>query len=211
MTSIAFPITAKCEENCAFCFINPQPDISLKKFQKLLTEALEQDPSVNKIVITGGNPELNPDFFAICEEVKKHNLLLKVHSNYYNKNTWEKYLVLVDEVSIPVDSLAGNDFRSHKSVQNYLAALKFFLDKITIQVHTVASQRNLHELQMIENLLNNLAFFPHNSWKIFRLIGVNNLSTYELSDQDWEHVIKTFAKEHISFVDDVLHYSERFK
>lgn len=206
MTAIAFPITSSCEENCEFCFRKQQEDISLEKFKALLAEALEQDRTINKVIITGGNPELNPDFFAICNEVKKHGLLLKVHSNYSNCNTWGEYLKLADELSIPLDSLAGNDFRSHQSTRNFSAALKFFLGKVTIQVHTVVSQKNIHELQAIKAFLDDLHFFPNNSWKIFRLIANDDLSTYRISDKEWAQIIKTYTQKQIFFVDDVSSY-----
>lgn len=206
MTAIAFPITSNCEENCEFCFIKQQENISLTKFKALLTEACKQDPTITKIIITGGNPELNPDFFAICKEVKKHNLLLKLHSNYYNPNTWKKYLKVADELSIPLDSLANNDFRSPKSVKNFLAALNFFLGKVKIQIHTVVSQKNIHELQSIKIFLDNLHFFPLNSWKIFRLTVDDNLSTYRISDEEWRQAIKNFTYEKIIFIDNVLCY-----
>lgn len=208
MTAIAFPITAKCEENCEFCFIQKQEDLSLEKFKQLLAEAVAQKPAITKVVITGGNPELNFDFFAICEEVKRCNLRLKIHSNYYNTKTWEKYLAIADELSMPIDSLAGNDFRSSKSVKNFLAAFDFFLAKVTIQVHTVVSRKNIHELQAIYSFLANLHFFPRNSWKLFRFVAVNGLSAYSISDQEWEHIRKNFARARVVFVDDVLHYKE---
>ena len=177
-------------------------------FKTLLAEALEQNPAITKVIITGGNPELNFNFFAICEEVKKCNLRLKLHSNYYNCKTWKKYLELADELSIPIDSLTGNDFRSSKSVKNFLSALNFFLGKVTVQIHTVVSRRNIHELQAIYTFLDNLDVFPRNSWKLFRFVAVKGLVAYSISDNEWEQVIKKFTREKVFFIDDVLHYKE---
>ena len=131
-----------------------------------------------------------------------------MHSNYYNCKTWKKYLELADELSIPIDSLTGNDFRSSKSVKNFLSALNFFVGKVTVQIHTVVSRRNIHELQAIYTFLDNLDVFPRNSWKLFRFVAVKGLVAYSISDNEWEQVIKKFTREKVFFIDDVLHYKE---
>lgn len=210
MRTIAFPITSKCEESCSYCFRKPQRDVGLKEFQQMLSRALRDDPEISKVVITGGNPELNPDFWAICGEVKKQKLRLKVHSNYSKKKEWKKYVELCDEVAIPIDSLAKKQpFRSEKSSKNFLSALDFFLkNKIAVQVHTVVGKSNLHESIRVHDFLKSKGFFPPspNSWKLFRLIAVDKLKAQELTDKEWFEVKKRFEGKNVRFVDNVLEY-----
>lgn len=210
MKTIAFSITYKCEDTCAYCFRLPQRDTTLKEFQSLLSRALRDNPELSKVVITGGNPELNPDFWKICGEVKAKKLKLKIHSNYFNKKTWPKYAKIGDEFSVPLDSFESAQFRSEKSVKNYLSVMDYFIKKgKKVQVHTVVGRGNLHELPEIYNFLKEKGFFPNgtNSWKIFKLIGVNNLKEHEITDKEWFEVKKVFSQNrNIKFVDNVTEY-----
>lgn len=216
MRTISFSITSKCEEFCAYCFRSPQRDTTLVEFRGLLFRALRDNPELSKVVITGGNPEINPDFWGICKEVRGKSLGLKVHSNYCNKKTWKKYVDLVDELSIPIDSLdTKQPFRSNKSAKNFFCAFDyFFKKKVPIQVHTVVGKSNLSDTIEIHNYLKSRGFFSvgSNSWKLFRLIASpglekeSKLKELELTDKEWFEVKKRFEGKKVRFVDNVLEY-----
>ncbi|MFA5930849.1 MAG: radical SAM protein [archaeon] len=205
--TIAFSITSKCEQKCKYCFQKRQVDVSFDKFKEMLYSATRQNPHLTKIVITGGNPELNKDFWLMCEEVKKKGLKLKIHANYNKKETWRKFLDYADELTIPIDSLTTHFFRSEESSKNFLEAFEYFFGKVNIQVHTVASKKNLAELEDIKKFLKRKHFFDTNTWKIFRLVGKGALKKFELTDAEWAQVKVNFSGKHpASFVDNVLDY-----
>jgi len=206
MKTIALSITSKCEENCTYCFRKEQKDTTLLEFKKKLANEINENGNLQKIVITGGNPELNPDFWGICKEVKKRGLKLKVHSNYSNMKTWEKYLEIADEVAIPIDSLGKQKFRSEKSAKNFILALNYFFGKKKVQVHSVASKRSDAELKKIQKFLEQKNFFEKNSWKIFKLAGVNGIKNGEPTKEEWEKTKKNFSGKNVFFVEDVLKY-----
>ena len=206
MKTIAFVITSKCEEDCTYCFQKNQKDLTLAQVKKSLSIAIEKNPEIKKVVITGGNPELNKDFWAICNEIKSKKLLVKVHSNFINKESWNKFFGLVDEVSIPIDSIKHHPFRSERNTKNCLDAFNFFLGKIRIQVHTVVSKKNLTDLGEIRGFLDSKGFFGKNSWKLFRLVGVKALKGEQLSDKEWEQLKDKYSETKVHFVDNILEY-----
>lgn len=201
--TVAFAITSKCEEECSCCFRKSIKDVTLKEFQKKFESTLKSNPSLQKIVITGGNPELNKDFWAICDLVKSKGIKLKVHSNYSNKNSWPRYLS-ADEVTIPIDSMHEQPFRSEGASKNFIESLKYFLGKTRIQVLTVVSKKNLKEIEAIKGFLDSKGFFERNNWKIFRLVGVKGLKKLELTDAEWEKIKDRFHERNVAFVDNVL-------
>jgi MoaA/NifB/PqqE/SkfB family radical SAM enzyme len=211
MKCLAIPITSRCEESCPFCFVTPQKDMTLEEVSELLFRA-KLDPAIKKVVITGGNPELHPDFLAICRLVKQSGFLLKMHANYSDSAIWNKYLDVVDELSIALDSLVSNDFRSAKNYQNSLLAIDYFLNKKIVQIHTIVSSKNLAELSRIKAFLlsKDENFFVKNSWKLFRLVAQSeDLKKYTLSDEEWEDVVSRFKGDRVIFIDNVLDYRER--
>ncbi len=206
MKTIAFTITSKCEENCKYCFKTPQKDTTIEEFKQMLQKAQKENPDLAKIVITGGNPELNEDFWEICKEVKDKKLKLKIHSTYFNPKTWEQYAKTADEVSIPIDSLGKQEFRSEKNHQNNLEALKYFRGKTKIQIHTVLKHDGEKELKTIKEFLDTTDFFQNNNWKIFKLAGTGELKKLEPTEEEWEKIKKKYKNEKTSFVDNVLEY-----
>jgi len=201
--TVAFAITSKCEEKCSFCFRKKIKDTTLKEFQGKFEEILKVNPTLVKVVITGGNPELNKDFWAICDFVKTKGVKLKAHSNYVNKNSWPRYLSC-DELAIPIDSLHEQPFRSENAAKNFIEALKYFQGKTRVQVHTVVCKQNLKEMELIKGFLDSKGFFERNNWKIFRLVGAKKLKKLELSEEEWERVKDRFHERNVSFVDSVL-------
>ena len=201
--TVAFAITSNCEEKCSYCFRKKIKDLTAKDFLLKLDNTLVGNPTLAKVVITGGNPELNKDFWEICSIVKRKGIKLKVHSNYTNSNSWPRYLTC-DELAIPIDSLHEQPFRSEKAAKNFVEALKYFLGKTRIQVHTVVSKENVKEMEAIKGFLDSKGYFERNSWKIFRLVGVKDLKKSELTNEEWEKIKERFHERNVSFVDNVL-------
>ncbi len=206
MKTKAFVITDKCEENCAYCFQAPQKDITLEEFKELLKKEQTENDELTKIVITGGNPELNPNFWKICETVKSAGLKLKIHSNYFNKKTWEKYVKIADELSIPIDSLDKASLRGEENTKKMLAAFDYFLGKIQIQVHTVVGKNNAAELGKIKEFLEKKGFFEKNSWKIFRLIETSRTRGLKIANKKWAKITANYKGKNTHFVENVMDY-----
>ncbi|MBL7960400.1 arsenosugar biosynthesis radical SAM protein ArsS [bacterium] len=73
-----------CNQTCAHCHVDAGPDrkeiMSLKMMEHCI-EALIKTPSIHTVDLTGGAPEMNPNFRWFVEEISKLNRKIMVRSN----------------------------------------------------------------------------------------------------------------------------------
>lgn len=73
-----------CNQLCKHCHVDAGPDrkeIMTRETMKLCLEVLAQQTSFKTVDITGGAPELNPDFRWFVEEIKRLNRHVMVRCN----------------------------------------------------------------------------------------------------------------------------------
>jgi radical SAM protein with 4Fe4S-binding SPASM domain len=95
--SLFIEISNKCNFSCAICansfrkYGDPNEEMSLKDFTTLFNK-LSFIPK--KIIITGGEPFLNPDLFEILSFIEKKNINYALYTNGYTSPT-TKFLNLL--------------------------------------------------------------------------------------------------------------------
>ncbi|MGE0566429.1 MAG: arsenosugar biosynthesis radical SAM (seleno)protein ArsS [Bacteroidia bacterium] len=73
-----------CNQICTHCHVDAGPDrkeIMTKETMQYCLDALRQAPSVHTVDLTGGAPEMNPDFIWFVEEISKLGRKTIVRSN----------------------------------------------------------------------------------------------------------------------------------
>ncbi len=73
-----------CNQVCKHCHVDAGPDrkeIMTRETMQLCIDVLEKNPSFTTVDLTGGAPELNPDFRWFVEEIKKLNRHIIVRCN----------------------------------------------------------------------------------------------------------------------------------
>ncbi len=73
-----------CNQTCRHCHVDAGPDrkeIMTKETMKQCIEVLKQNPSLKSIDLTGGAPEMNPDFRWFVEEIKMLDRHILVRCN----------------------------------------------------------------------------------------------------------------------------------
>lgn len=73
-----------CNQTCTHCHVDAGPDrkeIMTKETMQQCLDALRQAPSVHTVDLTGGAPEMNPDFIWFVEEISKLGIKAIVRSN----------------------------------------------------------------------------------------------------------------------------------
>lgn len=73
-----------CNQTCTHCHVDAGPDrkeIMTRETMQSCLDALRQAPSVNTVDLTGGAPEMNPDFVWFVEEISKLGIKTIVRSN----------------------------------------------------------------------------------------------------------------------------------
>lgn len=70
-----------CNQVCRHCHVDAGPDrkeIMTRKTMQQCLELIKNNPSFTTVDLTGGAPEMNPDFRWFVEEIKKANTQLKI-------------------------------------------------------------------------------------------------------------------------------------
>lgn len=73
-----------CNQTCTHCHVDAGPDrkeIMTRETMQFCLDALRQAPSVHTVDLTGGAPEMNPDFLWFVEEISKLDVKTIVRSN----------------------------------------------------------------------------------------------------------------------------------
>lgn len=73
-----------CNQVCKHCHVDAGPDrkeIMTREIMSQCLNALERNPGLRVVDLTGGAPEMNPDFRGFVEEIKKLNRHVMVRCN----------------------------------------------------------------------------------------------------------------------------------
>lgn len=172
---IDYRITSLCNLNCPFCFgTRIKNKMDLKSvfyfFEEMSRYGLE------KVVITGGEPTLSPDFKDIVIGLRKIGLKLYLSTNGYflNNVTLDNQFILdnFDCIALPLEA---NDEHIHNCMrvskinhyENIKSALNYIRQNSDIQIklETVVTQINY---DYVEYILDRLEVLP-DRWKLYQL------------------------------------------
>ena len=73
-----------CNQTCAHCHVDAGPnrkEIMTRESMKHCLVAIDTSPSIHTVDLTGGAPEMNPEFVWFTEEISKRNVKLIIRSN----------------------------------------------------------------------------------------------------------------------------------
>lgn len=88
-----------CNQVCEHCHVDAGPDrkeIMTKDTMVHCLHALEQCPSIHTVDLTGGAPEMNPEFLWFADEISKMNRKIIVRSNLTILVSNKRYLSYPD-------------------------------------------------------------------------------------------------------------------
>jgi len=121
---IYFNINYICDNRCKFCFSyhidnSKNTNVTLQEVKDILSAHMNDD--VERVVINGGEPFLNPEIFDIVSEIKKTGYECVVYSNGNALNDIEKVKKLnqtgVDRITVPVhgDEILHNNITGNST------------------------------------------------------------------------------------------------
>ena len=146
-------ITDRCNLTCAFCELPHQArDLTLGQLAPLLDEAAGM--GIRNLVLTGGEPLLHPEFFAIAAHAKRRDFGINVTSNGWTleRDAARIGTTRIDSISVSLD---GNEAThdalrgipgSHARALAGLRALRREAPRVALAVYSVATNRNMQEL-----------------------------------------------------------------
>ena len=186
LTLIGWEATKDCDMECLHCG-NPEewkenegPDLTTKQVKKIFGEIAEDYPADKlSVAITGGELTLRPDLLEIIEYLTKLGFRVLLSTNGYHLG---KNLRFIDELikaktqafAISIDGMkdAHNRQRNIKSFKPVVKAIRYLRENhpdIYLQVTTVVTSLNYHDLPKIYDLLQKLEV---RDWKVCHLIPI---------------------------------------
>lgn len=198
-TSVRLEITSKCNLNCKYChnldFANKNDDMSTEEIKKLIYSL--KDLGVNKILLTGGEPLLNPDIIEIVQLLTD----LNIKSDLVTNGKLLSYELInklanagLKRIRISIDGL-GEEHSKYRIGSNpdiLWEKCKYIKEntKINTVVHTVSSSHNASSMfDIYQKLLENKI----DRWRVFDVgyegaanknIKDLNIATYYLEFMD---------------------------
>ncbi len=154
-TSIRLEITSKCNLQCAYChnaeFQNGSSDMTSEEILKLI-QNLKKEYSINKVLLTGGEPLVKKDICHLVEEITQMGIKVDMVTNgtlltpelveNLERAGLKRIRISLDEVS------EKTCIRGNSSPSKLWEMAKYIVDhsKIELCIHTVCSPSNVHSL-----------------------------------------------------------------
>jgi MoaA/NifB/PqqE/SkfB family radical SAM enzyme len=205
--NLFFHILTKCNLRCRHCYINPeqhgQTDLPLETIKAWLEAFFQDSPKAN-VIFLGGEPTLHPDL----SHAVKHAHQLGFRSITVDTNGYLFHDILsrvspreVDFFSFSLDGATrktNDEIRGPGSYDACISGIKKTVAKgfATSLIYTV-SRLNIHELEMMPSLLNDLdieRFF-------IQVIGLrgkaaerSNAGSLQLTRSEWLKIIPPLAQ-----------------
>lgn len=172
-TSLRLEITSRCNINCVYChnseYSNKNDDLTTKEIILLISNMKQKYP-INKILITGGKPLINPDIVEIVRHVTSLGIKADLVTNG-KLLTKEKILELHDaglgRIRLSIDGLEEHKlFRKGSDPDELWNLAQFTAEKklMDVCIHTVCSSHNVKTLfEVYKKVLEVGA----NRWRVF--------------------------------------------
>jgi radical SAM protein with 4Fe4S-binding SPASM domain len=169
---IQWHITNRCEENCKHCYLDKEKikDFPYEYVDLVLNKIYDLSILIKKkviIILIGGDPLLNPNFWEIVKKINKYNFFFKVSGNYHKLNLKNiKRLknegVLSYQMSLDGPEQINDNIRSSGNYIKTLNSIKDLIENdIEVTIKSVISSYNinhikkmLYEISAIENFRN---------------------------------------------------------
>ncbi len=176
--SIDYMIHGVCNLDCPYCYGSNKYTKEISKKQKFeLLDFLSKYDNI-RIIVSGGEPLINPDIIDFCSYANKLNIKLAIQTNSIEINILEQIIPYLDWVAFPIDGIKKDTqhiLRTNINHTEYVInAIKIVDDfkndnnKLTpkIKIGTVATIHNVNELQAIFELISS---FNIDIWKVYQL------------------------------------------
>ena len=155
---IQWHITNRCEENCKHCYLDKEKikDFPYEYVDLVLNKIYDLSILIKKkviIILIGGDPLLNPNFWEIVKKINKYNFFFKVSGNYHKLNLKNiKRLknegVLSYQMSLDGPEQINDNIRSSGNYIKTLNSIKDLIENdIEVTIKSVISSYNINHIK----------------------------------------------------------------
>lgn len=150
-----FPITNRCNLRCNFCFASAQysnkDKMDLSYFENKINEL--KDYGLKKVILTGGEPTIHPDFYKFLKVTTNFSLPVQVLTNgtttldkeIYQNEYISHFVVSIDGESETHDFLRGKKGAYERTVK----FLEHLPKKIPFSTTMTVSEKNISEIEAV--------------------------------------------------------------
>ncbi|MHA1785855.1 MAG: radical SAM protein [Candidatus Helarchaeota archaeon] len=154
-------VTTACNLKCIHCYVDKNESIHLKTsvFSEILRNYDEMQGL--KVMITGGEPLLHPNFNELIEELSNYQFrkILFTNSLLINEEKLDFLNDKIEEIQISIDGTKSHDlFRNReKSFDATIEKIKMIKNyDFTISISTMIHEKNLSEMNDLQDILRDL-------------------------------------------------------
>ena len=204
---IAWEITRSCNLNCIHCRASanpiPHPDeLSLKECFQLIDDIASFSKPI--VILTGGEPLLREDIFAIAEYGDRCGLrmVMAVNGTLIAPEKAERILNSgIRRVSISIDGASPESHDGFRQVKGAFSGAINGIENlknlgIEFQINTTITKRNIDELPQIHSLAKDLGAVAHH---IFVLVPVGRGKEIEskerISIEEYDRILEWFCEQ----------------
>lgn len=184
--SICWDITAKCNDNCLFCYRDKNvAELNYENNKRIIKKLINND--VGKISFLGGEPLLYNELFDLIEYAKSFHtktefsittnaikLIDFEKGNYIiNRQLLQKIIDHFDWITLSLDAPTsemqteiGRNSNHYKRILILLEELKLY-PSIKIKINTLVCKVNQNSILQLQELLSN---YNISRWKLFQFL-----------------------------------------
>ena len=150
---IYFQITRMCNLKCDYCFIKADKNLSHVPTQDIMKIANYMGKhGLIEVRLTGGEPTIHPDFFAIIQAFQQNNIYVSIATNGLWSTQTLTRLANLENVwiicSLDGDQISHNKYRpkTFEKIVTNLAILKQTNPRLRLRLTTVLTKENKKDI-----------------------------------------------------------------
>jgi len=203
---IAWEVTRSCNLACVHCRASAQDrpydnEMSTDECFHFLDEVEAIAKPI--IILTGGEPLLRPDIFQIAAygNQKGFRMTMAVNGTLLDSNIVQKMLDSgIQRISVSIDGATAASHDAFRQVEGaFEGALRGIADArragLEFQINTTITQRNLHELQPIQELAVSLGAVAHHIFLLVPMGRGKDLTEQSISAEQYEKALHWFYEQ----------------
>ena len=120
--NIHINLTNDCNMRCKHCFINAgRVEKAYADINKIIRK-VDEITKINgytSVVVSGGEPLLHKDIFALLEALKGHQITLFTNGILINNKNIDKISTSVSEIQISMEGISQDEYEKNRGKNNY--------------------------------------------------------------------------------------------
>jgi radical SAM protein with 4Fe4S-binding SPASM domain len=169
-------ITNKCNISCKHCYLGKSGNRNITPAQFKTAISQFQEMGGLKLMVTGGEPLMHPDFWNLMESLDSFELRIILLSNgtMIGKKEARKLSDIVDEVQISIDGIRSHDIlRGKGAYEKSMSGLLALKESgVPVSIATMVHRFNIQEFEEMQKLFSELEVL---SWSVDVPCVVGNL------------------------------------